>query len=177
MNNFIKNSNSKIYLWIIIILLIFNVSTIGTIFYHNYMRRKCELMNKPFPPPPQFLRHNPHFKDFHANKHHKFLNQYKTEAKEITMQLHDKRIELLNALSADTADTIYLHQLADEFGILHKDLKMLTIDFYLKNKAISTPDEQKELYHYLKFILNKDDYRKSMKLDSNFRKRKLYRER
>jgi len=82
---------------------------------------------------------------------------------------------MLNHLSSDNPDSVYLNQLADEFGDLHRDLKLLTIDFYLKLKSISSEEEQEQLYRYFNNILNKDDSRRkfknSRKRDSDLRKR------
>ncbi len=160
MNKIVKFSNTRIYIWVIIILIVLNISTIGTIFYHNYKVenfRKLDQKNYPVQRTPKFFHHQEHFYGDRSDKHVKYINEYRSEARILAKKMQEKRVELLNHLSSDTTDTTYLNNLASEFGDLHRDLKLLTIDFYLKTKAVSTPEQQEELFHYFNYLLKKGD--------------------
>jgi Spy/CpxP family protein refolding chaperone len=82
---------------------------------------------------------------------------YRAKARVLFNRMDDKRFEILDELSNDKPDTILLKKLSDEFGNMHSQLKLLTIDFYLDIKEISTPEEQEELNHYFRFLLKMEN--------------------
>ena len=104
MNRITKTSNHRIYIWIIVILLVFNISTIGTIIYHNQtVKNRTELMHerRMEQMPPRFLRNDMRKTDKFYDSHKMYKAEYKRGAMEISRKLQEKRIELLEYMSSD----------------------------------------------------------------------------
>ena len=148
MDYFNKN---KILIWIIIILLAINVSTVVTIAYHFYShgrterinnRRHVRIPNKRFG---RFMfrelglsrsqRRN--FQNFRAGYNHNAMN--------ITKEMMEKRKEIFEELSKENPDTTKLYEMADAIGVYHKNLKKETIRHYLKMKKICNKPQQRKL--------------------------------
>lgn len=177
MINKYSNTSTNSFIWIIVVLIILNVSTIGTIFFRNYKYRQFHKIDKkhfPVQHAPHFFKMKGHEKDTHFTEHSKFMKEFRNEAGDLAGQMKEKRQEILDQLSAENVDTNYLYRLANEFGDLHKELKMLTIDFYLKTKAVCSADEQDQLYHYFNYLLKKGDMHGQhfMKSHKHFKRKK-----
>lgn len=152
-------SGKSLYLWIIAILVILNLSTIGTIIYNKQQfEKENEMMIQRLPREqrPDFLREDFHKNDQFFLKHRELRRDYRNDARELAQEMNRKRIALLKYLSSENPDTLQLRKMAEEFGELHRDLKLLTIDFFLKTKSITSPEEQEQLFRYFQYILEKD---------------------
>jgi len=141
-------------------LLVLNISTIGTIVYHNIRFRAYfneHSTSHQIHRAPDFLRHRSFIGDEHSGAQKEIIKAYKSEARLIFEEMQIKREAILNNLSGENADTIQLKKLAHEMGQLHEKLKLLTINFYLKAKAVSTPEEQEELFQYFNYLIRRGD--------------------
>ncbi|MBE9469583.1 MAG: periplasmic heavy metal sensor [Bacteroidetes bacterium] len=148
MDYFNKN---KILIWLIIILLAINVSTVATIGYHFYTRGRVERINNRRHvriPNKRFGRFM--FKELDLNrsqrgKFQEFQDEYHHNAMNITKEMMEKRNEIFEELSKENPDTLKLYEMAGDIGIYHKNLKKQTIRHYVKMKKNCDKQQQKKL--------------------------------
>ena len=155
MNYFKKN---KILIWIIIILLATNIATITTIIYHSYTddynTYKPEKIRIPDYKLGRFIRDELDLTKEQHEQFRSFRKDFHVEASKIAKQLKTKRSEMLNDLSVENSDTIRLHEIADEIGLLHRELKHLTFEYYLNLKNICNEQQRADLYKVFKTMHN-----------------------
>ncbi len=155
MNYFKKN---KISTWIIIILLATNVSTIATILVNKYQNKQASQNSVEIVIPDnglgRFFRDE---LDLTRDQHQQFRlfrHNYHLNASKIANQLKDERSQMLNELSSENSDTNNLHQIADEVGELHRELKHLTFEYYLNLKNICTENQRMKLFNIFNSMQN-----------------------
>ena len=156
------NSNKKFYVWIIIILIVLNLSTVLSVFMHNYYAKR--IMDRPpferMMPPPRpvdFFKNRNIMNDEQFAVHRKLRRSFHLKAREISEQLQDVRIKIIDELALENPDTVKLNLLAERIGKLHTQLKLATINFYLNTKKVCTPEQQMELKEYYKHMINGDN--------------------
>lgn len=150
----------RILIWLVIILLIINISAITTIFLGVNIRDKKE--PKPFHRRTEIHRH--HDKRFFEKslnlseeQHRQFKetkHKFFSEAKKIAGLMHNKRVEFMNELASDSPDTLKLQEIAEEIGKLHAKLKYQTYKHYLEMKNICTKEQEEELTRIFKSMLH-----------------------
>ena len=90
--------SKKIYMWIIVVLVLLNISTISTILFHNYRAKKTHVAdrkNYPVQQTPHFFKYEKKINEIHSEEHIKLLKEYKSEAKIISVNMQEKRKEIL----------------------------------------------------------------------------------
>jgi len=145
----IRTHTESILIWIIAILAITNISTLGTILYRSHYQEAIVQISPPesIDIPESYLGR--FFRDelnLNYEQHQQFRNfrqNFHNQANIITRKMQAKRNEFMLELGKGKSDTVHLQRLAKEIGALHADLKHLTFEFYLEMKYICT-DEQKE---------------------------------
>ena len=157
MNYFKQN---KISIWIIIVLLATNVSTITTVLYNKNQNKKESQNSVEIVVPDnglgRFFRDE---LDLTGDQHQQFRSfrlDYHINARKIAVLLKAERSEMLNELSVENSDTTKLHQIADEIGELHKELKHLTFEYYLNLKNICTSDQREKLFSIFNSMQNSE---------------------
>ena len=153
----------NILFWLIIILLIINISAITTIFFGISIKDKKDV--RPLPHKTEYRRHHEgRFFDKSLNlteeQHEQFRkakHKFYSEAKKIAGQMHKKRVEFINELASDEPDTIKLQEIANEIGVLHSKLKYQTYKHYLNMKSICTEEQEEKLIKIFKSMLYKAD--------------------
>jgi Spy/CpxP family protein refolding chaperone len=84
--------------------------------------------------------------------------QFRQEGRNIQMQLHEARAEMVHELGKENPDTVKLRQVAREIGNLHEGLKNHTIDHYLRLKEICTEEQEEKLQHVFERIVNRNGH-------------------
>ena len=156
-------SKYRIFFWLIVVLLIINISAITTIFFGISVWNKKDV--KPLPPKTEYRRHHDRrFFDGSLNLNEEQHQQFKkakhkfySEAKKIAGQMHKKRVEFIDELASDEPDTIKLQEIASEIGMLHSKLKYQTYKHYLDMKSICTEEQEEKLIKIFKSMLYKED--------------------
>jgi protein CpxP len=156
-------SRYNLLFWLIIILLVINISAITTIFFGISIRDKKDL--KPGHPKIEYHRHHEgKFFDTSLNlteeqQQHfrKAKHKFYSEAKRIAGQMHKKRVEFINELAADEPDTLKLQEIAKEIGSLHTELKYQTYKHYMDMKSICTKEQEEKLIKIFKSMLYNED--------------------
>ena len=145
----IRTYNKSILIWIIAILAVINISTIGTIIYHIYFQRTViqDINPAEIDIPDNHLGR--FFKDelnLNYDQHQQFRNfrhKFHNKANIVTCKMQAKRKKMILELRKENSDTIYLHAIAKDIGNLHTELKYLTFEYYLEMKNVCS-EEQKE---------------------------------
>ncbi len=156
-------SNNKILIWVIIILAVTNISTVGTIIYHNYFQQATdcneETTNKIDVPDTRlgrFFREELNLSNEQHQQFRTFRRNFHYKANNITQKMQILRNDMLTELKKENSDTVYLHKLAKEIGNLHTELKHLTFEYYLDMKNVCNDDQKEKLYQIFNSMMNKN---------------------
>ena len=155
----------RILIWLIIILLIVNISAIITILYSINARNEYRDL-KQFPSGKVYagsrgvrlcidsmkLDESQH-QHFRTTKH-----KFYREAKKITGQMHDKRVAFINELASEKPDTLRIQEIAQEIGSLHAELKYQTYKHFIEMKSVCTKEQKKILMQHFKSMLFDDPF-------------------
>ncbi len=123
----------------IAVLLIINIAVISTVLFLTY--------KKPAMPEIQpresinAARQNLNLSAEQKNDFEIFQKQYQEQTKQVFIEMHQKRMMMMDEFSKENIDSIVLYNLAEKTGELHKKLKMLTINHLLDLKGVCD-DEQ-----------------------------------
>lgn len=154
----------KILIWIIIILVAINISTIGTIIYNScFEKNPRQNIRKEFIQEKGSCKHltdELNFNDEQKKEHQFYRQNYLTSAKELTNEMQNKRIEMMSELEKDASDTIYLYVISREIGNLHAELKRLTINYYINLKSICNAEQKVHLSQIFNKMTNNCDIKK-----------------
>lgn len=141
-------------IWAIVVLAVMNLSTLGTILYHQYQS------DKPAANPEEAQKQletdaekfsGRYFRDklnLDGNQMERFraINPvFRQQARAITEELASMRKQMLAEMAAANSDTTKLNALSDAIGQLHSQLKKITYQYYLDLKSICNTEQQKQL--------------------------------
>lgn len=154
--------NTKILTGIIVLLILLNLTIVGTILYNksgiiNYKVQN----NKEIAMPNNHLGR--YFRDELnlTNKQHiEFQNirhQYHENSDSIIEKMDKNRNDLLTELGKEKSDTITLNKLSQDLGSLHIELKKLTIQYYLNMKEVCNEKQKVKLFQTFKAMVNSND--------------------
>ncbi len=139
MNYFEKN---RIYIFIIIILLIFNISAITAIIFHiraerhPAMERRTEEGRRGF-----HLTDSLGFNQEQKVAFDTLRAQFGRNTRTIMKKIEEQKHEMMFELTSDHPDTARLASIAREMGTLHVQQKLLTIDHFTRIRQLCTPDQ------------------------------------
>jgi len=153
----------------LILLFVINLAALGTIIYQNYKDQRPQApfldkreRNQQFNPHDERKNRNrpdmdsrfPHGKGFDYYMREKLkLNdsQFQTfkrlkrenvqEIRKIVDSLQAKRYEMTVELSKPKPDEEKLHQIASEIGIMHRNLKLSTINYFVNLRKELSPEQ------------------------------------
>ncbi|HLN20888.1 MAG TPA: periplasmic heavy metal sensor [Bacteroidales bacterium] len=140
-------------IWIMVLLLILNVSAIATILYLKKEENK-QAGTSPETTTgngPSMTYSGRWFRDElgltgeQMNRFTEFNPVFRQKVRQINIDLSDKRKQLLAELDSKNPDIRHLDQLSDSIGTLHSELKKATYAYYLEFKKICTPAQQEKL--------------------------------
>jgi Spy/CpxP family protein refolding chaperone len=140
--------------WAVVILAVMNISTLVTIMYSKFQSEKVEADAQS--DPKQLEADSEKFSgryfreqlNLNREQMEKFWNMnqvFRPKAREITIELAEKRKQMLVEMAASQSDTVRLNALSDSIGQLHTDLKKVTYGYYLDLKAICGPEQKSKL--------------------------------
>jgi Spy/CpxP family protein refolding chaperone len=154
-------SNRNLLIWLIVILLATNISTIGTIFYHIYFQERPPLPERPgrelvIPEGHlgRFFRDEMNLTPQQHRQFRDFRQHFHYKADVLVQNMQERRNEMFDELAKENPDTVYLNQLANQIGDLHGQLKRLTYEFYLQMKGVCNPDQQRKLHFIFSEMMN-----------------------
>ena len=141
-------------IWAIVILAVMNISTLTTILYHKYQPNKAEPVSTSDPKQLEtdsekysgrYFRDQLNLSIEQMDKFKKINPVFRPKARYITIELAEKRKQMLIEMSSLHSDTIRLNAFSDSIGQLHSDLKKITYRYYLELRSICDPEQQRKL--------------------------------
>lgn len=136
--------------WVVALLVLFNLSTIGSIVYHNYQEKEdneivvfdssteSRLNGRYFRQTLGF--DNEQMEAFrHANR------SFQPKANAIIFSIDSMKNNIFDELKKEQPDTTKLNYLSESIGKQHALLKKATNQFYLKMKDVCSPTQKEQL--------------------------------
>ena len=143
----------SILIWAIVVLVIMNVTTIITVVYHKFQfdkivsstvdAKQAEIESERFSG--RYFRDELNMSNAQMEKFKVINPVFRPKAKFITIELAEKRKQMLVEMATAKSDTSRLNALSDSIGQLHSELKRVTYRYYLEMKAICNPEQQVKL--------------------------------
>ncbi len=152
----------RISLWIIVILLATNLATIGSFYYHRISEdtqtktEQKEYQSVPGEQRTRFFREQLGLNDEQLIRFREINRTFNRTAKQLELSLAQLREEMIDELGRLDPDTARLDQIATEVGNNHRQLKQVTVTFYMEMKNRCTPGQQDKLHELFKAMLNKE---------------------
>lgn len=152
----------RILIWIIVILVATNLSTIGSFYYHRITELKLaervqdEQTNIPGEQRTRFFRDELNLDAGQIDQFRDINRNFNRTARGIEMNLAQLREDLITELGTQKPDSTRLNRMAKEVGNNHRELKQVTTTFYLSMKKICTVEQQAKLHEIFQSMLNKD---------------------
>jgi len=143
-------NKTNLLIWTVVLLVILNLTTIGTILYHNYKENidgKTIVLNTEGNNMlnGRFFRQNLGFNEDQMDAFRKANREFRPKANAIILQIDSLKSDMFTELKKTHSDTIRLNNLSRKTGDLHAELKIETNRFYLKMKSVCTPGQLKKL--------------------------------
>jgi hypothetical protein len=140
--------------WAIIILAIMNISTLATILYHQYQsegretqtaqeQQQLEVDSEKFSG--RYFHDKLNLSRGQMERFREFNPLFRQQAKAISIELSERRKQMLIEMANVKSDTNRLNILSDSIGVLHGNLKRLTYKYYLDMKGICNIEQQNQL--------------------------------
>jgi len=155
MDYFIKKRFS---FWLVLFLLVVNITTITTILYHIYSDKTAASTATVNKDAGKIITTELALNTQQKNLFSSINNAYNEKSNPILDQLTDKRSEMLAELGEANPDTAILKTIAKEIGELHTTLKLLTIEYFLELKKICTEDQQQRLSEMYNDLLQSEGH-------------------
>lgn len=157
-------TKNRLMIWAIIFLSVLNLTTLGTILYHEYYSGINNINSGNVPERIEgdaekfsggYFRDQLNFSEEQMDKFRGFNPRFRRDAREITYNLANLRKEMLLEMSRENPDSTHVVQIADSIGILHRNLKLITFDYYENIKLISDSSQRTKLEQLFKeFFVN-----------------------
>jgi Spy/CpxP family protein refolding chaperone len=153
----------RISRWIIVILLAANLTTIGSFYYHRIGENQQtgsaqnDQQSIPGEQRTRFFREQLGLNDDQLMQFREINRTFNRTAKHLEINLTRLRNEMIDELDRQNPDTIRLDQIATDVGSNHRQLKQVTVTFYLEMKKVCTPEQRIKLHDLFSALLNKEN--------------------
>lgn len=153
----------RILIWIIVILIATNLSTIGSFYYHRITELQAatskqeEQTTLPGEQRTRFFRDELNLDSDQIDQFREINRTFNRTARNIETNLTQLREDLIKELGTQNPDSARLNQITLEVGNNHRELKQVTSNFYLDMKKICTAEQQVKLHEIFQSMLNKDN--------------------
>ncbi|MHA7109932.1 Spy/CpxP family protein refolding chaperone [Sunxiuqinia elliptica] len=153
-------TKTKILMWLVIILLVTNISTIISFIYHSQEEHKLPAKTESIAVPgEQRTRFFKEQLDLTADQLVLFREanrNFNREARAVTGEMEQLRAELVAEMVRAESDTARLEQISTLIGAQHKQLKTITYAFFLDLKAICSPEQNEKLARIFQSLISAD---------------------
>lgn len=135
------NKTIKILWWGIILLVILNLTTIGTILFRNRESSRENIAivldeNLQNPLTGRFFRQTLGFSDTQMELFREANQTFQYAANDLIYEMDSLKNEMFTELNRPSPDSTRLNELSDHVGSHHAELKKITNNFYLKLKSV-----------------------------------------
>lgn len=151
-------NKTKILVWVIIILVVINITTIITVVSFSSGNRDAGTEQ----PEVSFTRRTDFFQtQLGLNQEQRkefmlFNRKFNQAAGPITERLNTLRFKMIDELSSPAPDTVALNRMCRQFGNLHYRLKNVTVNYYLNMKSVCDKNQEIILSDLFRDILESD---------------------
>lgn len=139
-----NKTNKKLWL-AIVLLVILNITTIGTILYHNQQNKQDEIgivLNENHPPlTGRYFRQTLDFSNDQMDSFRHANRVLQPQANEILFQMDSLKYEMFRELNSSNPSMEQLNKMSELTGRYHADLKKITNEFYLTIKSVCNPSQ------------------------------------
>jgi Spy/CpxP family protein refolding chaperone len=141
----------RILVWAVVILAATNLSMGLTFWYHKQKDKKAaEIIEEakvemPSEQRTRFFREQLNLRQEQLDIFRELNRNYNRNAKQISYQLENLRIEMVEEMAKDRPENNSLSSISQDIGKLHTDLKELTIKYYLDMKEVCDENQQEKL--------------------------------
>ncbi len=144
-------NRNQLLIWAVVLLILTNVSTVGTILYNKYKagaaadyiainaRSGVNMLNG------KFFRQTLGFTQKQMDSFREINQVFRPSAMDLTYGVDSLKTEMYNELQKAVADTVRLNNLSWQIGDMHGKLKYETYHFYLNLKKICSSAQRIEL--------------------------------
>ncbi len=153
----------RILLWIIVILIATNLSTVGSFYYHRMTEEHTTTITEadqtsiPGEQRTRYFRDELNLDDNQIDQFREINRSFNHSAKTIEEELTQLRQDFIHELGAPNTDSLKLNNLATEVGAKHRKLKLETSEFYLNMKHICTLEQKEKLNQIFQSMLNSEN--------------------
>lgn len=149
-------------IWIIVILVATNLSTVGSFYYHRFQEAKANELKEetqttiPGEQRTRFFRDELNLDADQIDRFRNINRTFNRTARGIELDLAQLRQNLIDELGKENTDSTTLNKLAGDIGENHRELKLITTTFYLDMKNICNTEQQIKLHKIFQSMLDKD---------------------
>ena len=150
-------AKNKIWIWLVVILLVTNISTIVSVIYHLRQESKQEQMAEPIEVPGEqrtrFFKEHLGLAESQMDHFRTANRKFNREARQITMRLEMLREELVIEMTRENSDEDRLAEISKSIGEQHEKLKVATYTFYLELKQSCTSGQKEKLAEIFRSLI------------------------
>ena len=154
-------NKTRILAFIIILLLVTNISTIVTIYYHKKEFHpdsaiKTDLSAEGIENKGFVFNEKLDLSRDQIDIFRTLRQNYNSNARQLSFQMQEERELMVSELGQANSDSVVLEEIAVKIGNLHTELKRLTTDYYLKMKMECNDEQAQKLMKIFEQLLNND---------------------
>lgn len=161
----ITEQKFKILIWLVIVLAITNLSTIGTILWMRYQptslcinpfKNNERMMNERDGGKGPWFMKQMELTDNQAEVFHQHTLWFKQNANQLADEMGNYREQMMTEMSATNPDTIKLNEIARQIGNNHAQLKQLSYQYFIKLKSACQPEQIEPLEQSFRHMMHHD---------------------
>lgn len=158
-----KKTTYRTLVWVIVILLVTNLSMGLSFLYHKNQDSKVIEQSEetkfevPAEQRTRFFREQLNLSAEQVDLFRELNRNYNRTAREITLQLESLRAEMVDEMGKSEANRQRLDEITKEIGELHTRLKNVTIDYYMGMKTAADEQQKEKLNEIFRSMLKQNE--------------------
>lgn len=153
-------TKTKLLAWLVVILLVTNMSAILSFVYHTKHELRLEQPGQSIEIPGEqrtrFFKEELNLTPEQVERFRIANRQFNQQARKITSELEYLRSSLIEEMIRENPAQARLDQLAKQIGQQHTQLKVATYNFYLDLKELCNGQQQEKLATIFKSLISAD---------------------
>lgn len=135
------NKTNKIWIWLVVLLVVLNLTTVGTILYHHWKEREDDRVTVLSEEGEvrltgRYFRQTLGFNDRQMEAFRLANREFQPQAARLIIRMDSIKIEMFKELNNAQPDSTKLNYLSELLGRQHAELKKITNRFYLNMKSV-----------------------------------------
>lgn len=152
--------NTKILTVIIALLILLNLTIVGTILYNRNINYSTQYDKETIIPSNhlgRFFKKELNLSNTQHKAFREIRRQYHKASDNVLEKMKKNRNDLLAELGKEESNIMVLNKLSQDLGYLHTELKNLTIKYYLDMEKICNKKQRTKLFQLFTTIVNSND--------------------